>query len=72
MQRIRQAVDPKTNAKNDLDVLADIIAAISGKKLGGFDAVLALLVKEIPFFNSADLRALAADTNLRKAAGRLW
>ncbi len=72
VQRIRQAVDPKTNAKNDLDVLADIIAAISGKKLGGFDTVLALLIKEIPFFNSADIRVLAAGTNLRKAAGRLW
>lgn len=72
VQRIRRAVDPKANTRNELDVLSDIMYAASGKKFGGFDAVLALMIKEIPFFNSADIRTLAAGTNLRKAAGRLW
>ncbi len=72
VQRIRKVVDLKGNAENDLDILTDIIYNISGKKLGSFDNVLALLVKEIAFFNSIDMGSLTIGINLRKAAGRLW
>ena len=72
VQRIRKVVDSKGNAKNDLDILTDIIYNISGKKLGGFDNILALLVKEIAFFNNIDMNSLTTGINSRKAAGRLW
>ena len=72
VQRIRIVVDSKGNAKNDLDILTDIIYNISGKKLGGFDNILALLVKEIAFFNNIDMNSLTTGINSRKAAGRLW
>jgi NADH-quinone oxidoreductase subunit G len=72
VQRIRKVVDSKGNARNDLDILTDIIYNISGKKLGSFDNILALLVKEITFFNNIDMGSLTAGINLRKAAGRLW
>ncbi len=72
VQRIRKAVDAKGDARNDLDILTDIIYNISGKKLGSFDRVLGIIVKEIPFFNGADAVILTTGINFRKAAGRLW
>ncbi|MGB9735063.1 MAG: 2Fe-2S iron-sulfur cluster-binding protein [bacterium] len=71
VQRIRKAVDPKGNARNDLDVLTDIVYRITGNKLGGFDRILTSIGKEVGTLK-VDIDALTRDVNLRKAAGRLW
>ena len=72
VQRIRKVVEPKGNARNDLDILTDILYNISGNKLGGFDRILSQIVKEVGTFNSVDINPLISGINYRKAVGRLW
>lgn len=72
IQRLRRVAQAKGNVRDDLVILADIIYGITGKKLGGFDQVLDIMIKDIPFFNSADYNKLTEDFNFKKAAGRLW
>lgn len=72
VQRLRKAVQAPDNVKNDLDILTEIIYSITGKRLGSFDQILGVIMKDIPFFNSADFNQLTDGMNLKKAAGRLW
>lgn len=72
VQRVRQVVKINGNAHDDLRILTDIIAGITGKQLGGFDQILGTVKNEIPFFQGIDLGGLTQDVSFRKAAGRLW
>lgn len=72
VQRIRRVVEPKVNARNDLDILSDILYLITGNKIGSFDRVLTSIKKDIQGFNNVDVNTLVSDINLRKATGRLW
>ncbi len=72
VQRLRKVVRTEGEARDDLSILSDIIAGITGKRIGGFDQVLGTLMKEVPSFASIDFDGLTGDVGLRKAAGRLW
>ncbi len=72
VQRIRKAVRTLSNAKDDLEILNNIIYRITGESHGSFDQVLRTIIKDIPFFRNADYTALTEGFHFKKAAGRLW